>query len=120
MEDVHQLRVFAAVAENLSFTRAAEVLYLTQSAVSHQIARLERTLGVTLLDRQGRSVSLTPSGKVLVQHARRVFAALDDAATATKQASQSDAGRLRIGASSTACQHIIPEALREFRESFPA
>ena len=61
MLDVHQLKVFSAVAENLSFTRAAERLFLTQSAVSHQIARLEREVGCSLLDRQGRAVVLTPA-----------------------------------------------------------
>lgn len=118
MEDVHQLRVFTAVAENLSFTRAAEVLFMTQSGVSHQIARLERTIGSPLLERHARSVSLTRAGRVLLEHARRIFHALDDAAIATRQAAQSDSGLLRVGASITACQYIVPEALREFRESF--
>lgn len=120
MEDVHQLKVFLAVAENLSFTRAAESLYLTQSAVSHQIARLERTLGAALLLRQGRNISLTSVGRELVPHARRVFAVLDDATAAVRQAARPDSGRLRVGATSTACQYLIPEALREFRECFPA
>ena len=119
MEDVHQLKVFVAVAENLSFTRAAESLYLTQSAVSHQIAKLEQQLGVALLLRQGRAVSLTAVGQSLLTHARRVFAALEDAAAAVRQAARPDAGRLRIVATSTACQYLIPEALREFRECFP-
>jgi len=119
VEDVHQLKVFVAVAENLSFTRAAESLYLTQSAVSHQIAKLEQQLGVALLLRQGRAVSLTAVGQSLLTHARRVFAALEDAAAAVRQAARPDAGRLRIGATSTACQYLIPEALREFRECFP-
>jgi DNA-binding transcriptional LysR family regulator len=120
MEDVHQLRVFAAVAENLSFTRAAEVLFMTQSGVSHQIARLEKSLGAELFTRESRAVSLTRAGRTLQDHARRVFAALEDAMTATRQAADPDSGLLRIGASITACQHIVPEALREFRESFPA
>ena len=59
MEDVHQLKVFLAVADNLSFTRAAEVLFLTQSAVSHQISKLERQLGCALFQREGRQVKLT-------------------------------------------------------------
>jgi DNA-binding transcriptional LysR family regulator len=120
MEDVHQLKVFLAVADNLSFTRAAEVLFLTQSAVSHQISKLERQLGSALFVRQGRQVSLTDAGQTLVPHARRVFAAIRDAEAAVQLAARPDAGVLRIGASSTACQHLIPEALREFRESFPA
>lgn len=120
MEDVHQLRVFAAVAESLSFTRAAEVLFMTQSGVSHQIARLEKSIGTGLFEREGRSVSLTRAGRVLLDHARRVFVAMENAVSATRQASDPDSGMLRIGASITACQYIVPEALREFRESFPA
>ena len=120
MEDVHQLRVFAAVAENLSFTRAAEILFMTQSGVSHQISRLEKSLGTTLLNRHARSVSLTHAGKVLLEHARRVFLAIENAIAATRQASNPDSGVLRVGASITACQDQIPEAIREFRECFPA
>ncbi len=119
MEDVHHLRVFMGVAETLSFTRAAEHLFLTQSAVSHQIARLEREIGAALFVRKGKSVSLTPAGQALVPHARRIFAAMEEATTVVRQTVRSDMGRLRIGASPSACQHIIPEALREFRESFP-
>jgi DNA-binding transcriptional LysR family regulator len=108
LEDVHQLRIFRAVAENLSFTRAAEALFLTQSAVSHQIANLEAALGTELLRRSGRTVSLTPAGSVLQQQLRRVFAVIDEAEAAVRLASRPGAGRLRIGASATACQHLIP------------
>src|SRR5687768_14391818 len=120
MEDVHQLRVFASVAENLSFTRAAEVMFMTQSGVSHQIARLEASVGAQLFNRAARTVSLTRAGRTLLEHARRLFAAVDDALAAVRQASDPDSGTLRIGASITACQYIVPEALREFRESFPS
>jgi DNA-binding transcriptional LysR family regulator len=119
MLDTHPLRVFAAVAENLSFTRAAERLFLTQSAVSHQIARLERDLGTKLLERHGRTIALTAAGREMAHQARRVFSALEEAESAARHAARPGTGRLRIGASSTACQYIIPEALREFRESFP-
>jgi LysR family transcriptional regulator, low CO2-responsive transcriptional regulator len=119
MEDVHHLRVFISVAENMSFTRAAERLFLTQSAVSHQIARLEREIGADLFVRLGKSISLTPAGQALLPHARKIFSSLDEAAAVVRRATHSDLGRLRIGASPAACQYIIPEALREFRESFP-
>ena len=119
MDDVHQLRVFMAVAENLSFTRAAQALFLTQSAVSHQVADLEKSLAAPLFVRHGRTISLTPAGLVLAEHSRRVFGALREAEVAVRQATRQDLGRLRIGASSTACQYIIPESLREFRECFP-
>src|SRR5688572_4464717 len=119
MLDVHQLNVFLAVAEKLSFTRAAEALFLTQSAVSHQVANLERAVGCELLARAGRAVTLTPAGHEMVHRARRVLAALDETEAAVRQAARPGQGRLRIGASTTACQFIIPEALREFRECFP-
>lgn len=120
IKDVHRLEVFAAVAENLSFTRAAEALLLTQSAVSHQVAALERGLGVELFERTGRSVALTSAGRALLDQSRRVFESLREAERAVRAAAQPGAGRLRIGASPTACQYLVPEALREFRESFPA
>jgi DNA-binding transcriptional LysR family regulator len=118
--NTHELKIFTAVAENLSFTRAADQLMLTQSAVSHQIAKLERSLGAILLKREGRNVALTPVGQELLRQSRKIFASIDDATAAVRQAARPDVGRLRIGASSTACQYIIPEALREFRECFPA
>ncbi len=119
MFDVHQMRVFLAVAEKLSFTRAAEGLFLTQSAVSHQIGRLERATGCPLLLREGRSVSLTPAGHEMAHQARRILSALEEATLAVRHAARPGQGRLRIGASATACQYVIPEALREFRECFP-
>jgi DNA-binding transcriptional LysR family regulator len=119
MLDVQQLTVFLAVAEKLSFTRAAEGLFLTQSAVSHQIAKLERALGCELFSREARAVSLTRAGHEMVFQARRVMAALGETEAAVRQAARPGHGRLRIGASTTACQFIIPEALREFRECFP-
>lgn len=119
MVDVHQLKVFLAVAQNLGFTKAAEHLGMTQSGVSHQIANLESALGCALLVRQTRSVALTDAGRVMVQHARRVLAALDEAQAAVRQVAKPNVGRLRIGASASACQFLIPEAMREFRECFP-
>jgi LysR family transcriptional regulator, low CO2-responsive transcriptional regulator len=120
MEDVHQLKVFQAVAQHLSFTRAAQSLFLTQSAVSHQIAALERHFNTRLIVREGRTISLTEAGTVLLQHARRVFAVLEETEQAVRLAARPDMGRLRIGASPTACQYLIPESLREFRESYPS
>jgi LysR family transcriptional regulator, low CO2-responsive transcriptional regulator len=119
MDDLNGLKVFTAVAELNSFTRAAEKTYLTQSAVSHQIGRLEKSLGVSLFDRLGRRVQLTRAGEALLVHTRRVLNLLDEAVLAVKQASRPDVGSLRVGASATACQFIIPETLREFRECYP-
>jgi DNA-binding transcriptional LysR family regulator len=119
MEDVHRMRVFAAVAQHLSFTRAAQGLFLTQSAVSHHIAALEAEVGTPLLRREGKKISLTEPGRVLLEHARKVFAAMEEAGAAVKRAARPEVGALRIGASPTACQYLVPESLREFRESYP-
>ena len=119
MEDVHRLRVFAAAAQHMSFTRAAQTLFLTQSAVSHQIAALEHEFATPLFERAGRTVALTAAGRSLLEQSRRVVAVLDEADKAVRQAGRPDMGTLRIGASPTACQFLIPESLREFRESYP-
>ncbi|MBC7783626.1 MAG: LysR family transcriptional regulator [Burkholderiales bacterium] len=119
MLDVHGLQLFTAVAEKMSFTRAAEAMLLTQSAISHQIARMERELGVSLLNRDGRSISLTPAGQVLLEQAKPILRALTDLVATVKTAASPDQGRLRIGASATACQYLVPDTLREFRECFP-
>ena len=70
--------------------------------------------------RHGRTIELTAAGRVLVERARRVFAELADAQAAVVAAARPDLGRLRIGASAAACQYLIPESLREFRECFPS
>ncbi len=119
MTDAHKIRIFAAVAQSLSFTKAAQSLHLTQSAVSHAVASLERELDGPLLRREGKRVSLTDAGRVLVDHARKIFAAFDEAEAAVKRAARPDRGFLRIGASPAACQYLVPESLREFRESYP-
>ena len=119
MQDVHKLRVFAAVAQYLSFTRAAQALFLTQSAVSHTIAALEAEVNCPLFQREGRRISMTEPGRVLLTHSKRIFAALDEAAAAVKRAARPELGLLRVGASPAACQYLVPESLREFRESYP-
>jgi LysR family transcriptional regulator, low CO2-responsive transcriptional regulator len=119
MTDMHGLRIFIAVAEKLSFSRAAESLLLTQSAVSHHIAKMEREFGVPLLIRHARQVSLTPAGHTLLDHAKQLVRSFADLGAVLKTTTTPDQGRLRIGASATACQYLLPDALREFRECFP-
>lgn len=86
--DVHlrDLRYFAAVAEELSFTRAAERLHLSQPALSKQIRGLERTLRVPLFDRDRRQVRLTAAGEALLDTARQVLAGWDDGTAAVADA----------------------------------
>ena len=88
--ELRQLRTFAAVAERRSFTRAADDLHIAQQAVSQQIKALERTLGVTLLDRNSRRVELTAEGAVLLADSRRLLAAADRAARRVRAAAQGE------------------------------
>jgi DNA-binding transcriptional LysR family regulator len=119
MLDVQSLRVFTAVADKLSLTRAGEALMLSQSAVSHQVAKLEREMQVELLTRQGRSVALTPAGRELQRQASELIQRIDALPAAVRAAADVHQGTLRIGATATACQYLLPDPLREIRECFP-
>jgi DNA-binding transcriptional LysR family regulator len=116
--DSRQLRAFSILARTGSFTETAYELHLTQSAISHSIRALEEDLGCRLLDRLGKTVVLTQAGEQLLVHAERV---LQEMTTARAELSHLGkwSSRLRIGASTTACQHVLPAVLREFKKSFP-
>ncbi|HEX3731171.1 MAG TPA: LysR family transcriptional regulator [Opitutaceae bacterium] len=117
--DSRQLLAFAAVCRRGSFTRAAKDLYLTQSAVSHAIKALEEELGCRLLDRVGKRVMLTQAGEQFLRSVDKILREMDAARAGLETLSKWGHGRLRVGASTTACQHILPTVLREFRQSFP-
>jgi len=114
-----RLHVFRTVAEKLSFTQAAELLYLTQPAVTLQIKALETDLGVRLFDRAGGKVQLTPAGEVLLQHARRIAALYEEAQREIGQVQREQRGRLRIGASTTVAQYILPRLMPAFLQRHP-
>jgi len=117
--DSRQLRAFATLARTGSFTAAAKELFLTQSAVSHSIKALESELGCRLLDRVGKTVVLTLAGEQLLQHAKRILKEMDEARASLNKLGKWGVNRLRIGASATACQYLLPTVLREFRKTFP-
>lgn len=114
-----RLVVFRAVAEQLSFRKAAEQLYLTQPAVSQQIKALEEDLGIRLLDRSGTHAKLTAAGEVLLAHARRSRDILLAAAHEVSSLSGSFAGQLTLGASTTIAQYVLPHLLSEFCREHP-
>jgi DNA-binding transcriptional LysR family regulator len=117
--DSRQLLALVTLARAGSFTRAAQELHLTQSAVSHAIKALEEDVGCRLFERSARRVFLTPAGEKFHAHAKRILAGMAGARADLDTLSVWDGGRLRIGASTTACQYILPTVLREFRQSFP-
>ena len=118
--DSRQLRAFQELARNGSFTAAARSLSLTQSAVSHSIKALERSLEVTLFERLGKTVRLTRAGESLLPLADRILARMMRAQDELQLLDRPGHGRLRIGATVTISQYVLPSVLRELRESFPA
>src|SRR5215218_10344919 len=117
--DSRQLRAFSILARTGSFTETAYEMHLTQSAISHSIRALEEDIGCRLLDRMGKTVVLTQAGEQLLVHAERVLQEMATARAELSHLGKWGSSRLRIGASTTACQHVLPTVLREFKESFP-
>lgn len=114
-----RLRVFERAAHYLSFSKAAEALYISQPAVSKHIKELEAQYGLRLFDRKGNFLLLTPAGTILLAHAQEMIHAYDQVDRALGKLRDSLAGRLYIGASTTICQYVIPEILAYFRERHP-
>ena len=117
--EIRQLRYFCVLAEQLHFTRAAELLNVAQPALSQQIKQLEEELGTQLLERTNRRVRLTAAGEVFLARAARILEQLDQAARDTSRVGQGDAGSLVIGVVSTAVCSVLPELLRSFRRESP-
>lgn len=117
--DSRQLCAFYHVANTGSFTQGGRAVGLSQSAISRAIQALEQDVGCRLLDRLGKKVALTQAGEQLLQHAKKTLAEMEAARESLRRLGKWGQGRLRLGASTTACQHILPPVLREFKESFP-
>ncbi len=119
MLDVRRMRVLREVAVQGSFSAAAEVLSFTQSAVSQQIAALERETGTVLVQRSARGVRLTEAGEALVRHADAVLARLAEAEAELEAIAGLRGGRLRLISFPTAGATIMPRAIALFRERHP-
>lgn len=119
MLDVKRLRVLREVAARGSFSAAAESLAYTQSAISQQIATLEREAGTVLVDRNARGVRLTESGRALVRHADVILARLAEAEAELEAIAGVRGGRLRIVSFPSAGATIAPRAIGRFRERYP-
>ncbi|MEV6030771.1 LysR family transcriptional regulator [Nonomuraea sp. NPDC052116] len=117
--ELQQMRYVVAVAETANFTRAAERCRVVQSALSHQIARLERELGARLFDRTSRRVTLTPAGEAFLPAARQALDAAERARAEVAAASGELRGRLAIGAIPTVTAVDLPSALKTFHVRHP-
>ncbi|MEV0177155.1 LysR family transcriptional regulator [Streptomyces sp. NPDC050803] len=117
--ELQQMRYVIAVAETNSFTRAAERCLVVQSALSHQIAKLEKELGAKLFERTSRRVRLTPAGEAFLPAARQCLDAAERAAAEVAAAVGEVRGRLAVGLIPTVAAVDIPGTLREFRRRYP-
>ncbi|WP_343950991.1 LysR family transcriptional regulator [Nonomuraea longicatena] len=117
--ELQQMRYVVAVAETANFTRAAERCRVVQSALSHQIARLERELGARLFERTSRRVRLTPAGEAFLPAARQALEAADRARAEVAAASGEIRGRLAIGTIPTVTAVDLPGALKDFHVRHP-
>jgi DNA-binding transcriptional LysR family regulator len=117
--DLDNLQAFIAVAEQASFSRAAEQLFLTQPAVSRRIAALEDELNTHLFDRIGHKISLTEAGRALMPRARHILEAVDDSRRAVANLSGKVAGILPVGTSHHIGLHRLPAVLRNYSKAYP-
>lgn len=116
---LRQFEVFLAVAKAGSFRAAAEAMHLSQPALSQHVAEMERDLGTRLFDRLGRKVALTEAGRVLEDHALRLFATLASARDAVVDLSGLKRGSLVIGASTTPGIYVLPGIIAAFQKRYP-
>ncbi|MBC3949819.1 MULTISPECIES: LysR family transcriptional regulator [Pseudomonas] len=119
--ELRHLRYFIAVAEELHFGRAAQVLGISQPPLSQQIQALEQELGTRLFDRTNRRVELSEAGRLFLDEARLVLAQVDKAADVARRAQLGELGELKIGFTTSApFTSSIPQAIFAFRQRFPA
>jgi DNA-binding transcriptional LysR family regulator len=115
--DVDLLRAFSAIAETGSFTRAAELTFRTQSAVSMQMKRLEQSIGRTLFNRRPRALTLTPDGEVLLEYTHRILRLHDEAIARLREPEV--AGTVRLGVTFDYAESLLPVVLAKFAQVFP-
>jgi DNA-binding transcriptional LysR family regulator len=116
---LQQLRIIKALASENSFTRAAEILFISQPSLSKQLKILENRLGILLINRNNNKVSLTDAGKLFLQYAERILALCEESCRALNDLQQGDRGNLTVGASQTIGTYLMPRVLALFAQSYP-
>src|SRR3954454_12072014 len=116
---LRQMEYLVAVVEEGSFTRAAQRLFVTQPALSHQIKALEESVGGALLERRPHAVYLTPMGRAFLPHATAAVRAADEAYRAASGVGQLEAGELRLAMLHSIALGVVPAAIRAWRLAHP-
>ncbi|HTH93625.1 MAG TPA: LysR family transcriptional regulator [Rhodocyclaceae bacterium] len=114
-----RLQVFHAVAKQMSFTRAAEVLFMTQPAVTFQIKQLEEHFNTRLFDRGHGKISLTPAGELVLEYAERILSLAGEMDLRVAEMTGEVRGSLLVGSSMTIAEFMLPRILGEFKSSYP-
>jgi len=117
--DLRQLEMAISVADNASFTRASQKLYVAQSAISRKIKLLEEELGEPIFKRVNKKIYITPAGETLLRYARRIFQDMRNAKLEISEIAHLERGQLRVGAGMLACTYILPPVLERFKALHP-
>jgi DNA-binding transcriptional LysR family regulator len=117
--DSRQIQAFQILSKTSSFTETAKALHLSQSAISHSIKALEESVGCRLVDRMGKRAVLNQAGEQFLIRVEKILQEMNEARSELRRLGQWGHGRLRVSATPTACQYLLPSVLREFKESFP-
>src|SRR5215813_6903396 len=117
--EIHQLRYFVAVAEEGSFSHAAEREHVSQPSLSQQIHKLEAELNQQLFDRLPRSVVLTEAGRSLLPYARQILSAIADAGRSVSALEHEVAGNLSVGATPSIALCVLPQLIGNFQRAYP-
>ena len=120
MLDIHQLEIFAKVAELKNFSKAAQEMYLTQPTISQHVSSLENYLGIKLFDRMGKEVALTKAGEILYRYAKQITALRGEAQQALDHFRGKKSGHLTLGASTIPGEYILPSLLGKFKREYPS
>ena len=116
---LQQLRILKAIANEKNFTKAAAILYLSQPSLSKQIKILEKNLDTLLINRERNQISLTESGKILLQYSERILALCEESCRALMDLKNGDRGNLTVGASQTIGTYLMPRILALFAQNYP-
>jgi LysR family transcriptional activator of glutamate synthase operon len=117
--ELRQLHYFMEVAEREHVSEAAQHLHVAQSAISRQIANLEAELGVTLFEREGRNVKLTPIGKVFLTHIKTAVKAIEFAKKQIDEYLDPEKGSIKIGFPTSLASHLLPTVISAFKDKYP-
>ena len=116
---LQQLRILKAIATEKNFTKAAEILYLSQPSLSKQIKTLEKNLDIILINRENNKISLTENGKIFLEYSERILALCEESCRVLVDLNNGDRGYLTIGASQTIGTYLMPKMLTLFAQNYP-